>query len=258
MLRRVREWQRRRVLARHRIDDVAWAAVVERVPFLADLSEQERARLKDWTALFLHQKQIHGAGGYEVDEGTRLVIAAQACLLILNLDLDYYRDWVEVIVYPDEFVPQREYVDEAGVVHVVREPLAGESWLQGPVILSAADVDPAWHEGPLNVVIHEFAHKLDMLNGDANGMPPLHPDMEPEAWKKAFEQAYHDLRRRAERRLPTPIDAYGAESPGEFFAVASESFFQAPHTLLAAYPAVYEQMRQFYRQDPAARSRAHG
>ena len=135
MLRRVREWQRRRVLARHRIDDVAWAAVVERVPFLADLSEQERARLKDWTALFLHQKQIHGAGGYEVDEGTRLVIAAQACLLILNLDLDYYRDWVEVIVYPDEFVPQRGYVDEAGVVHVVREPLAGESWLQGPVIL---------------------------------------------------------------------------------------------------------------------------
>ncbi len=258
MLRRVRNWQRRRVLARHPIDARAWTRVTERVPFLGDLNEDEETRLKGWTALFLHEKRIHGAGGYEVDEETRLVIGAQACLLILNLDLDYYKDWVEVIVYPDEFIPEREYMDEAGVVHTVREPLAGESWLQGPVILSAADVDPSWHEGPVNVVIHEFAHKLDMLNGDANGMPPLHPDMDPKVWKAAFEQAYQDLRRRVGRGLPTPIDPYGAEAPGEFFAVASEAFFQAPRTLQAAYPAVYEQMRQFYRQDPAARGSGHG
>lgn len=256
MLESVKRWHRGRVIRRHPVSDPAWAGVVARVPFLAHLSAHESDRLRQWVALFLDRKRIHGAGGFEVDELARLLVASQACLLILNLDLDYYRDWVEVIVYPAEFVPDREYVDAAGVVHRVREPLAGESWLQGPVILSAQDLEPGWYDdgAVVNVVIHEFAHKLDMLNGDANGMPPLQPGMDREQWSAAFDAAYRDLCRRADRGGPTPMDAYAAESPGEFFAVACEYFFQAPDRLNSAYPEVYRQLARFYRQDPAARA----
>ena len=254
MLRTFRDWRRQRAIERMRPGDDLWTELLLRVPFLVPLPADEMDRLRDLTALFLDQKAIHGGGGYEPDDATRLTIAAQACLPVLNLGLDCYSAWVEVIVYPAEFVPEREYVDEAGVVHHSREPLAGESWLQGPVILSAADVDPAWSEHwAINVVIHEFAHKLDMLNGDANGMPPLHAGMDRDAWRGAFAAAYRDLQRRARRGMPAAIDTYAAESPGEFFAVASEAFFQAPLTLQEAYPDVYRQLAAFYRQDPAAR-----
>ena len=121
-------------------------------------------------------------------------------MLILNLDLDYYRGWVEVIVYPDEFVAEYDYVDEDGVAHHVREPMTGESWLKGPVILSWADAEQAGSGSGYNVVIHEFAHKLDMLNGDANGFPPLHPEMSRAAWSGAFE-------RRLRGFLPAGCDA---------------------------------------------------
>ncbi len=182
----------------------------------------------------------------------RLMIAAQACILVLNLDIDFFRGWVEVIVYPDEFVPTIEYTDDDGIVHVEREARAGEAWLQGPVILSWADVAPAT-EG-VNVVIHEFAHKLDMLNGDANGFPPLHAGMDRRAWAAAFSAAYADFCRRVDADEDVAIDPYAAESPGEFFAVVSEVFFDLPQAVLYAYPQVYAQLRDFYRQDPAARA----
>src|SRR6185503_15022239 len=140
-----------------------------RYEFLDVLSDDERARLAERTVLFLHEKSIHGAGGMQVRDDVRLAIAAQASLLVLNLDLDYYRGWVEVIVYPDEFVAEYDYVDEDGVAHHVAEPMSGESWLEGPVILSWADAEQTGGDSGYNVVIHEFAHKLDMLNGDANG-----------------------------------------------------------------------------------------
>lgn len=257
MLRTFRQWRRQRAIERWRPGDDLWDELLERVPFLAELPPPELERLRDLAALFLDQKAIQGAGGFQADDLTRLLIAAQACLPVLNLGLDCYSEWVEVIVYPDEFVPEREHVDEAGVVHRVREPLAGESWLQGPVILSAADLEPAWAgDWAVNVVIHEFAHKLDMRNGDANGLPPLHAGMDREAWRNAFAQAYADVGRRERRGLPCAIDTYAAESPGEFFAVASEAFFQSPGALRAAYPEVYGQLAAFYRQDPAQRAAA--
>jgi Mlc titration factor MtfA (ptsG expression regulator) len=215
------------------------------------LTGDERARLRETVILFLHQKSIHGAAGLELDAGMRLMIAAQACILILNLDIDYYGGWVEVIVYPDEFVPAFEYTDEAGVVHTDRAPRAGEAWLRGPVILSWADVAPA--ADGVNVVIHEFAHKLDMLNGDANGYPPLHKGMSREAWSRALGAAYEDFCRRDERGEEMQIDEYAAQSPAEFFAVMSEAFFAAPRAVIAMYPEVYAQLAAFYRQDPAAR-----
>lgn len=228
---------------------------MEHYPFTRALGEAERERLRHWVTLFMHDKSIHGARGMTVTDDMRLTIAVQACVLILGLDLDYYRGWVDVIVYPDEFVARYDYVDEAGVAHAVAEPMSGESWMHGPVILSWADADDTG-DGTYNVVIHEFAHKLDMLNGAANGFPPLHRDMSRKAWSTAFSAAYEDFCRRVDRREMPFMDSYAAESPAEFFAVAAEMFFQAPAELKDWYPEVYRQLVLFFRQDPAARAGA--
>lgn len=249
----LKAWRRRRVLERKPLPDALWQRVVARLPLLEGLTADELERLRQWVILFLDDKDIHAAAGFAVTEEMRVAIAAQACLLILNLDMDYYRGWVEVIVYPDEFVPEREYMDDAGVVHMVREPFAGESWLAGPVLLSWADVECAGEEPGYNVVIHEFAHKLDMLNGEPNGFPPLHADMSRAAWSEAFGSAYKDFCARVEAGEDTLIDPYGAESPAEFFAVMTEAFFETPDAVQESYPEVYRQLCAFYRQDPAVR-----
>jgi Mlc titration factor MtfA (ptsG expression regulator) len=219
------------------------------------LSAAELDRLRELSSLFLHFKAVNGAAGSALDDYQRAVIAAIACLPILNLDLDWYDGWVEVIVYPDSFVTRHEFVDEAGVVHLEPSIREGESWDRGPVILSWADLDPARRhpDDPTNLVIHEFAHKLDQLSGPANGEPPLHADMEPARWAGVFQQAYSGLQAAVDRGEEPWIDPYGAESPAEFFSVASEYFFEAPEDLIAFSPALYEQLRLFYRQDPARR-----
>ncbi|MGQ0750695.1 MAG: zinc-dependent peptidase [Betaproteobacteria bacterium] len=248
------DWRRARILRRAVLDEALWSRVLDRYPFLRALSDEERHCLRVNVMLFLHDKSIHGAGGLEMRDEIRYTVAAQACILTLNLGPDCYRGWVEVIVYPDEFVASYEFVDEDGVAHHVEEPMSGESWLQGPVILSWADAQDAG-SGSYNVVIHEFAHKLDMLNGEANGFPPLHADMDREAWSGAFERAYEDFCARVDRGAPLPVDDYAAENPAEFFAVLSEAFFQAPDAIRVTYPDVYRQLVRYYRQDPAARLR---
>jgi MtfA peptidase len=245
------DWRRARILRRATLDEALWLATLECYPFLSALSPEDRARLRETVVLFLHQKSIQGAAGLTMRDEMRYAIAAQACMLILNLDLSYYRGWVEIIVYPDEFVARYEFVDEDGVAHQVEEPISGESWLQGPVILSWQDAKGAG-DG-YNVVIHEFAHKLDMLNGDANGFPALHADMDRKTWVAAFTAAYEDFCRRVERHDWLPIDDYAAENPAEFFAVLSEAFFETPHAVKLTYPEVYHQLSLFYRQDPVER-----
>ena len=217
------------------------------------LSGEELARLREWVTLFMHGKQMSAAGGLTLTDDMRLMIAAQACILILNLDLDYYDGWREIIVYPDEFVPEYEYMDEDGLVHHMRAPMSGEAWLGGPVILSWVDAEHGHGVPGYNVVIHEFAHKLDMFNGEANGFPPLHGNMSRQAWVGAFSAAYEDFSARVEVGEDTAIDPYAAETPGEFFAVMSEAFFETPRVVQERYPAVYAQLSQFYRQDPAQR-----
>jgi Mlc titration factor MtfA (ptsG expression regulator) len=245
-------WWRQRIIQRTPWDEGLWEKTLASLPFMRGLTADERGRLREAVILFLHDKSIRGAAGLQIDDGMRLMIAAQACILVLNLDIDFFRGWVEVIVYPDEFIPTIEYTDDAGIVHVEREARAGEAWLQGPVILSWADVAPAT-EG-VNVVIHEFAHKLDMLNGDANGFPPLHAGMDRRSWAAAFTAAYADFCRRVDADEEVAIDPYAAESPAEFFAVVSEAFFDLPQAVLDAYPQVYAQLKDFYRQDPVARA----
>ena len=240
-------------MRRAMLPEDAWHSAVSRLSILHGLSEEELGRLRELATLFLNEKQVVAAGGFALDDETRIKIAAQACLPILNLGLDYYAGWVEVIVYPDEFVPEHEFMDEAGVVHVVRDATMGESWERGPVVLSGADAVRGGEHDGVNVVIHELAHKLDMLNGDTNGFPPLHREMSAEQWAQTFSAAYADLCAKAGREMETAIDPYGAESPAEFFAVTSEVFFETPHVLQREYPDVYRQLAAFYRQDPASR-----
>ncbi|HYR05302.1 MAG TPA: M90 family metallopeptidase [Gallionella sp.] len=249
----LKNWRRRHVLRYTMLPEDAWRTTVSSLPVLHGLSEDELERLRELATLFLNEKQVVAAGGFPLDDDTRIKIAAQACLPILNLGLDYYAGWVSVIVYPGEFMPEHEFMDEAGVVHVVRDAMMGESWERGPVVLSGADAVRCGEYDGVNVVIHEFAHKLDMLNGAMNGYPPLHCEMSSERWAQAFGTAYADFCAKAERDLEMAIDPYGAESPAEFFAVTSEAFFETPHVLQREYPEVYRQLAAFYLQDPAVR-----
>lgn len=249
-----KEWRRRRILKRLRIPEAAWREAFSHSSLLHGLSNDELVRLRELAILFLHRKSIEGAAGLSLTSAMRLTIALQACLPILNLGLDWYAGWTSVIVYPTGFIPDREYTDDAGVVHRGRHALSGESWLRGPVILSWEDVVPQEASLGYNLVIHEFAHKLDMLDGDANGLPPLHRGMSVKAWAEALSQAYADFREKVDRGEETTIDPYGAEDPGEFFAVLSELFFANPRAIKESHPAVYRQLSAFYRQDPAVRA----
>jgi Mlc titration factor MtfA (ptsG expression regulator) len=253
MLSNFKAWHRRRILKNESVPDDVWQSVLSRLECLRGLKPAELERLRECVILFLHAKQISGAHGLIVTDEMHVLIAAQACILILNLDLDYYAGWVEVIVYPGEFVRDYEYVDEDGVVHLTSEPLSGESWLGGPVILSWEDAATTEAGAGYNVVIHEFAHKLDMLNGDANGFPPLHADMSRQAWSEAFSKAYADFCRSVDEDEVIKVDSYAAENPAEFFAVMSEAFFEMPLVVKLHFRSVYEQLVLFYRQDPAQR-----
>ncbi len=246
-------WRRRRALERVVIPDDLWAATLREYSFTRGLTTEQQARLRERVALFIDEKSFSGAHGLELTDAMILAIAVQACMLALELDAEVYRGWVGIIVYPSAFLPRHTWVDEAGVVHHDDRSMMGEARYDGPVILSWDDVANAGAEDGANVVIHEFAHKLDMLNGTANGYPLLHKGMSRQRWSDVFGTAYQDFSRCVDRGVYTRIDPYAAESPGEFFAVLSEVFFETPDVLVLEYPDVYEQMCQFYRQDPATR-----
>ena len=238
--------------AAREIPDSLWRQTLARCGFLATLPPRERHRLRHLVSSFLHKKTFEGAAGQLIDDALRVMIASQACLLILNLGLDYYAGWSSIIVYPGEFRVQREYRDSVGVVHEGSEILSGESWQRGPVVLSwraAASPDATGH----NVVLHEFAHKIDMLNGLANGFPPLHAGMDANQWSADLAAAYANLQQVLASGDASRIDPYAAKNAGEFFAVLSEAFFISPQTVLEDYPSVYTQLARFYRQDPLTR-----
>jgi len=258
MLGRIRRWLRRRRLDHVRIPDAEWASTVARLPVLAGLNAGELARLRDLASLFLREKTLEPAGGLVLAPDMGPLIAAQACLPILNLGLGYFRGWQSMILYPEGFLAHHEYTDPIGLVHSVHRPLIGEAWERGPVILSWSDIADTLAEPGLNVVIHEMAHKLDMLTGEVNGLPPLHRDMAIADWSRAFTAAYRSLCRDVDRGRPTALDPYAADSPGEFFAVISETFFETPAVVAEIYPEVYRQLRAFYRQDPVTRLPASG
>ncbi|MGH8432973.1 MAG: zinc-dependent peptidase [Pseudomonas sp.] len=254
----LRSWRHRRILAKHPVDPALWARIRQRLPILDGLSVAEDQRLRQRAVLFLHAKHLTALPGVELGAEERLLLAAQAQLPLLHLaDLDWYQGFHELVLYPDDFVSPQRHRDSSGVVHEWRGEHSGEAWQHGPVILAWPGVLGSGGWDAYNLVIHELVHKLDMLTGDANGLPPLHSDMRLDDWSHAMQSAYDDLNARLDRHpdAHTPIDSYAAENPGEFFAVTSEYFFSAPDLLENAYPAVYAQLKAFYRQDPLARLR---
>ncbi len=247
-----RRWRHFHLLRRERIADSIWAELTGGFPVIARYAGADGLKLRELTWRFLLKKDIRGAGGLEMTDPMRFLIAALSCVPILYLGLDWYAGWLSILVYPGTFLTHHQHRDEAGVIHDVVRPLSGESWLRGPVILSWENVaNDAMVAPGRNVVIHELAHKLDALNGVVNGMPPLHYGMNRAAWTAAFARAFDDLQGRLSEGRSLPIDGYAAEAPGEFFAVATEAFFVEPMTLHQAYPEVYRQLCRFYRQDPA-------
>lgn len=253
MLNFLRKWRKARRLATIRVPDALWTSVEKKLPFLDYLEPADRERLREFAREFLAEKEFHGAHGMALTDQVMLAIALQACLPILRVGLEAYRGWVGVVVYPGDFVIPRHETDDAGVVHEYDDEVLGEAWEGGPVLVS-------WHregEGPegVNVVIHEFAHKLDMQNGDVDGLPRLPSGMSRATWAKVFTDAYQRFCEQVDTGDETLLDPYGAESPGEFFAVASETFFETPCLLEQELPRVYEQLSRFYGLDLAAGER---
>ncbi len=236
-----------KLLQNHKIPFSLWCEVIAQLPLIRPLSSSHKARLRILASNLLQDKDFTGAAGQEVTPEMRVCISAQACLPILKLGLNSYQGWQQVIIYPGAFRVERNVTDEYGVVHRQSNALSGEAWSQGPLILSWDDVqrDSFTLTPGHNVVIHEFAHKLDMLNGRANGMPPLHPDMPISSWTQALSEAYATLV--AQQAQDSCINPYAATNPAEFFAVACEYFFTAPDILQQHCPKVYKQLHAYFR-----------
>lgn len=268
MLSKLSQWfgarRREKALREHAIDDALWQATLDGLPFLAYLDAADLARLRELTSLFIAQKEFSTAHGLELTDRMMLAIAVQASLPVLNLSLDLYRGWVGVIVYPGEFVIRKTVEDEDGVVHEVEQDASGEAWDGGPVILSWEDAQMTDGTDAYNVVIHEFAHKIDMANGETDGHPPLyrrwHAPLDAAAWSDVFDNAYDQFcakvdavpqRRWARFERESLIDPYAADHPSEFFAICTEALFVKPKAFEAEYPELYRLLARYYRQDPA-------
>lgn len=254
--------ERRRQRAGRRPFPPEWERILqERLGFWARLSPADRAELRRHILVFLEEKHFEGAGGLTVTDEMRVLIAAQACLLLLHRDTDYYPGVKTIVLYPSAFITTSKRVGPGGVIteetgvrlgeawHGVNSPLSG-----GPVILAwdhvaqgAADV----HDGQ-NVVLHEFAHALDGEAGGMDGAPLLDRRSMYVAWARVLGHEYQQLMQAVVRGCPHTLNAYAATNPAEFFAVATEMFFEQPVKMKTRHPELYEQLASFYKQDPAA------
>jgi Mlc titration factor MtfA (ptsG expression regulator) len=256
------EWwrERRREKILERPFPQASLAVLERnVKHYALLSASEQKQLRDLVQVFVAEKSWEGCGGLTLTEEMKVTIAAQACLLVLALPHRLFENVESILVYPSTVVRPSERV---GVFTRPRDwivdgpqALLGEAHHRGPVILAW---DRVLRDGRLphdghNLVYHEFAHKLDMLDGGADGTPPLATAEERERWHDVFERAFLELRARIENGRESVINQYGATDEAEFFAVVTEHFFDQPQELQKDEPELYDLLREFYRQDPARR-----
>ena len=254
--------RRERALAVHALLDSEWNAALNELPFLDHYDSVILTRLRLLTTLFLVEKSIvsgatSGAHVLDVTPHMRILIAVQACLLIVGQGASVvaamtdFDGWENVVVYPGDFPRTQDFEDDAGVVHRVDEPIAGESWEGGPVLLSWPAVEAGYDESGMALVIHEFAHKIDMLDGVVNGVPPLRGPTRS-AFSTAINAAYEDFCRRVDLGEKTAVDPYAAEFIEEFFAVMCEVFFAEPELLLHEYPTYYNVLRSYFKVDPIA------
>jgi Mlc titration factor MtfA (ptsG expression regulator) len=219
----------------------------------ARLSEAERVRLRRWMQVFIREKNWEGCGGQAMTEEVKVIVSAQAGLMVLGLDDLYFDHVLSILVYPDAYRVPGATTNAIGIVDEWGSARMGEAWWRGPVILSwRHSLSGAGGEFAENLVCHEFAHQLDMMNGRfVNGTPPLESAEQAEEWQRVMSEGYRQLSQKCRQRRPGVIRCYGMTNPGEFFAVATEAFFASPRELREEYPAVYQVLKGFYKQDPA-------
>lgn len=258
------------------IPDQLWTSTLGSLPFVSRLNTNERYRLRELAAQLLADKQMAGAADLELNAAMQVNIAMQACLPVLNLGLDWYRGWKSIVVYPSEFLVPRSVTDDDGVVHEYVEPITGEAWDGGPLVLSWEDAQQTstGAGAAYSVVIHEFVHKIDLLNGAADGVPPFsaaHKQLTGDLWQRVLQEAFHRFvaeLQLIEAELPgnldpesdetdryyahLPFDSYAGQDEAEFFAVSSEAFFVEPTRLQQTFPDWYALLAQFFLQDPLA------
>lgn len=244
--------RRRAALARSEFPPAWRRILLRRLPAYRRLPPPLQRTLRERVLVFLAETPFIGCGGLEITLEMRLLVAAQACMLVLGRPPGGLASVREVLMYPGAFVAHRTSTDALGLQREERHVLVGESWQRGQVILSWADVQTAAADPDAgrNVVMHEFAHQLDQENGPANGAPDLGERARYATWSRTLGQAYAELRRRVAADEPSVIDAYGASDPAEFFAVATEAFFARPDRLAEDEPALYAELAAFYRVDP--------
>ncbi len=246
-----RRWRRRQVW--RQAFPSAWRAILKRrMPYFRALPADLQLQLKKHIQVFIAEKKFVGCAGLAIDDDMRVTIAAQACLLLLNRDTDYYPRLRRILVYPGAFVVARQHTDALGLIAEQRRVLQGESWGEGQVILSWQDTlagAAATGDGN-NVVIHEFAHQLDQEKGIANGAPILERSAHYHAWSRTFGAEFARLQQQAHHGHDSLFSHYGATDPAEFFAVASEVFFEQAPALSQQHPALYAQLSRFYRLNP--------
>ncbi len=250
-------WYRSRQRARAdlftaELSDHQRAIVAEQVPLTRKLPPDLRRKLEGKINAFVNQIDFIGCNGLKVTEEMRLSIAAQACLLVVNSDA-WYDTLRTILIYPDAFKSRQ--AEHNGYVVTERETVrTGESWARGPVVLSWAHA----RQGAINdrdghnVVFHEFAHQIDNLSGDTDGVPILDGNQNFADWERAFVTAYENHVQHVQAGRKTVFDAYGAEGPEEFFAVAVEAFFEKSAVLKRKEPAFYEQLAMLFRLEPSS------
>ena len=229
-----------------------WLTILEAgMPVYSSLSQAEKSKLHQLIQLFIAKKRFYGCGGLTITDEMRVTIAAEACLLLLSKGWSVYPKLSSVLVYPTAFRVERDQHQADGTVASGSHNLLGESWDNGRVILSWDDVEHGvsdFTDGH-NVVLHEFAHQLDAESGSTNGAPPLRRNSY-KSWATIFSENFEDLRERSMHRHKTVMDEYGTTNPAEFFAVATETFFEKPHQLFKRRPELYEELSQYYQLDP--------
>ncbi|MES2263309.1 MAG: M90 family metallopeptidase [Pseudomonadota bacterium] len=247
-------WRLRRALAKP-LPPAALEVLRRNIPVYERMAPELQQQLHLLVAQFLHQKKFVGCEGLDVDDEMRYTIAGQACLLLLNRPSKVYRALHAIFVYPGAFLAPRQAVGPGGVVTAEHQTLLGESWQDGRVVLSWDDVLRASHEWGAghNVVLHEFAHQLDSESGHNNGAPYLGSQDSYRSWSAVLSRDYANLRHDAYyQRQDSVMDHYGATSPAEFFAVATETFFGKPWQMAERHGALYEELGKYYRVDPRA------
>lgn len=238
----------------HRVPPEWDRIVTSRVALAARLSPADRARLLQLTAEFIRTKSFEGCGGLTLTEEMQVVIAAQACLLLLHLPGEVYPKVTTVLVYPHPFIPERVLSIRHPFIPVpVPQPLLGETWRDGAILLAWDDVLHSAVDlaAPGNVVLHEFAHALDHEDGAGDGIPLVESPEALRAWARVLRRDYAALQADVDAGRPSVLHPYGATNPAEFFAVATETFFKRPRELLQSNAELYGELKRFYGQDPA-------